>query len=93
MSVITGPELLLVVYALMNGWAFVAFAMDKQKAQANSWRTPEHTLLVVAFLGPFGAFAAMMLFRHKTRKIKFYLVPAFILLHCAAILWLATVYY
>jgi uncharacterized membrane protein YsdA (DUF1294 family) len=93
MSVITGPELFLAVYALMNGWAFVSFAMDKQKARANSWRTPENTLLVVAFLGPFGAFAAMTLFRHKTKKLKFYLVPVFVLLHCIGILWLITILY
>ena len=93
MRIITGPELFLAVYALVNGWAFVTFALDKRKAQANSWRTPENILLVVAFLGPFGSFAAMKMFRHKTRKIKFYLVPVFIVLHCAAILWLFTVFY
>ena len=31
-------------------------------------RTRERTLLTAAAVGPFGALAAMRLFRHKTRK-------------------------
>ena len=87
MSTITGLELLFACCAIVNGWAFFTYAYDKHKAQKNTWRTPENTLLVIAFLGPFGAYAAMKLFRHKTHKIKFYLVPVFCILQIGAILW------
>jgi uncharacterized membrane protein YsdA (DUF1294 family) len=38
--------------------------------------------------GPFGAFAGMRLFHHKTRKNKFLLVPAFLVIHFAIILYM-----
>jgi len=73
---------------VVNWGTFVTYAYDKHKAQHNVWRTPENTLLVVAFLGPFGAYAAMKLLRHKIHKIKFYLVPVFLILQIAIIIWL-----
>ena len=42
---------------------------------------------VIALIGPFGAFAAMQVLRHKTRKLKFYWVYVFILLHMAIAFW------
>ena len=47
----------------------------------------ERRLLSLSFLGPFGAFAAMRLFRHKTRKRKFLMVPAFLVLHLIIIVY------
>jgi len=79
-------EFFLVLYALVNGCAFVAYAYDKKKAAAAAWRTPENLLLVYALAGPFGACAGMKVFRHKTRKIKFYLVPLFLVIHSAVII-------
>ncbi len=93
MSTITGLELLFACWVVVNGGAFVTYAYDKYKAQHNAWRTPENTLLVVAFLGPFGAYAAMRLFRHKTHTIKFYLVPVFLILQIAVFLWLFLIGY
>ncbi|MCK9579573.1 MAG: DUF1294 domain-containing protein [Methanoregula sp.] len=75
-------------YACLNVLAFGAFARDKLKAKASTWRTPETTLLILAALGPFGAVAAMKVFRHKTRQVKFYLVPLFAVLHAVLIIWL-----
>lgn len=57
-------------------------------AKKNTWRTSENTLLVLAFLGPFGAFVAMRLVRHKTQKIKFRLVPIFLLIHLVVFAYL-----
>jgi len=88
-------DLILVLTALylcVNGIAACAFAWDKCKARKNTWRTSENALLVLAFMGPFGAFCAMMLFRHKTRKIKFYLVPFFLVLHLVVIGYLVITY-
>jgi len=73
--------LFLVVYILVNMSVFFCYGHDKIKAKKNLWRTPENLLLFIAFLGPFGAWSGMQVFRHKTQKIKFYLVPLFALLH------------
>ena len=40
---------------------------------------------MIAFFGPFGAYAGMLLFRHKTRKIKFLLVPIFLFIQAILI--------
>lgn len=74
------------IYILVNGVVFIIFASDKIKAGKNSWRTPENQLLVFALIGPFGAFAAMQVFRHKTRTLKFDLVPLFAIIHMVLII-------
>jgi len=76
-----------VVYAILNGIVFFFYAFDKRAAGKNTWRTPENQLLFLAFIGPFGAYAAMQVFRHKTRKLKFYLIPVFAILHIAILFW------
>ncbi|MFZ7136905.1 MAG: DUF1294 domain-containing protein [archaeon] len=63
---------------VINGVSLTLFGVDKLKSIKKRWRIPETQLLLVAFLGPFGAYGAMLLFRHKIRKIKFLLVPVFI---------------
>lgn len=71
-----------VIYLLLNLIAFGAFGYDKAKASYDKWRTPERTLLILAFFGPFGAYASMMVFRHKTQKKPFtWMVPLFVLIH------------
>lgn len=79
---------ILLVYALLNLIALLAFYLDKRKAVGGRWRTKEGTLLTVAFFGPFGAYAGMKLFRHKTRKPVFLLVPLFLILHSILIAYL-----
>ncbi|MGB7788398.1 DUF1294 domain-containing protein [Methanoregula sp.] len=78
-----------VLYLVSNILAFGAFAFDKWKAQRTAWRISENALLALAFLGPFGGFCAMRLYRHKIHKIKFYLVPVFLVIHLAIIVYLA----
>ncbi len=80
------------MYLSVNLIAACAFVWDKRKAKKDTWRTSENTLLVLAFLGPFGAFLSMRLFRHKTRKIKFWLVPFFLVLHLVVIGYLIVTY-
>ena len=77
----SGFFFILILYILINLSVFFYFARDKIKAKKNVWRTPENLLLFFAFLGPIGAWGGMQVFRHKTQKIKFYLVPLFALLH------------
>jgi uncharacterized membrane protein YsdA (DUF1294 family) len=69
---------LLVFLVAVNFVSLVFFVVDKLKSKRGGWRIPESRLLLVAFFGPFGAHAGMLLFRHKTRKVKFLLVPVFL---------------
>ena len=53
--------------------SFVMYGYDKKMAVQDGWRVRESVLLVSAAAGgAFGALAAMVLFRHKIRKAKFY---------------------
>ena len=80
--------LLVTLYALTNIAVFFLYAYDKHMARTGGWRIPERVLLLTALIGPFGAYGAMRLFRHKTQKISFYLVPFFLILHIAGILYI-----
>lgn len=77
-----------VVYAILNIWAFVIFARDKLRAQRKGARIPENALLFIAALGPLGALTAIIVLRHKTRHLKFILVPFFLVLHLLLFGWL-----
>ncbi len=74
-------------YIAINIIAFLVYGRDKHMAENSAWRTSENTLIIAAFLGPFGAYAGMHKFRHKTQKLKFKLVPFFLILHCGAFIW------
>lgn len=83
-----GIPLILLVYIILNAFAFMMFIWDKHKAQTDKWRTKESTLLLCALFGPFGAAAGMEVARHKTRKLKFKLVYVFLVLHIVAIIYM-----
>lgn len=70
-----------VFLTILNVISLVFFGLDKLKSKRGGWRIPELRLLMVALFGPFGAYTAMLLFRHKTRKAKFFLVPIFLFIH------------
>ncbi len=71
-----------------NSFSLALFGIDKLKATNGAWRIPEAILLLVAFCGPFGAYAGMLLFKHKTRKVKFLLVPVFMFIQLALLVYL-----
>ena len=74
---------------VINVLAFAVYGVDKWKARQGRWRVPEATLLGLAALGgSVGAWVAMQLFRHKTKKNKFrYGVPIMFVLQVAAVLF------
>ena len=84
MTMIQIPALL-VFLVVLNIIALIFFGVDKFKSVRGGWRIPELRLLLVALLGPFGAYAGMLLFRHKTRKVKFLLVPIFLFIQLCLI--------
>lgn len=80
--------ILVIIYACLNILAFAIFTHDKHKAKVKMGRISENSLLLLAAIGPFGALTAMMGFRHKTRHVKFFLVPVFAVLHMILIVWM-----
>ncbi|HPC27307.1 MAG TPA: DUF1294 domain-containing protein [Candidatus Methanomethylicus sp.] len=79
---------LLATLTVANSASTIAFGMDKLMSIKGGWRVPESTLLAIAFFGPFGAYACMLIFRHKTRKPKFLLVPAFLIVQLCLLVYI-----
>lgn len=58
--------------AFVNVAAFILYGLDKRRAGRGQWRISERNLLAIALLGGgLGAFLGMLLFHHKTRKLRF----------------------
>lgn len=64
-----------ILYLLaVNVIAFFAMGIDKWKAKRDAWRIPENTLMTLVLLGGgIGGIAGMYVFRHKTKKPRFYI--------------------
>lgn len=79
--------LLILYLIIINALAFCFMLADKVKAKKGYWRISEATLMTLAALGgSLGAYFAMVLFRHKTKRPKFRLgLPALIALHIIAV--------
>lgn len=80
-------EIFLYLYLFINLLTFVVYGIDKLKAKKGLWRIPEHTLLLLAFCGgSIGAWFGMMIWRHKTRHLKFLIgVPLIFFLQLAIV--------
>lgn len=62
-------------YLFINIVTLISYVWDKQAAKMHRERIPERILLFLGILGGApAALAAMNLFRHKTRKKKFYII-------------------
>lgn len=65
---------LLVYLIIINAAGMLLMLLDKHRAKQKMWRIPEAVLIGVAILGgSLGGIAGMHLFRHKTRKPKFFI--------------------
>lgn len=84
------PLVPVIIYCSLNLLAFIVFTNDKLKSKVNRGRISEISLLLIAAPGPFGALAAMGVFRHKTRHVKFFLVPVFCILHLFLVIVVAS---
>ena len=84
------PELFWGYTLIVTFITFLTYANDKRKAKKNRWRTPESTLLLLAFIGgALGALLGMSVCRHKIRKAKFYLtVPLLAVIQIAFIVFM-----
>ena len=84
-------QILILYLILINLVGFVLYALDKAKSKRKgSRRIPERMLLWMARLGGgLGCWIGMMLFRHKTKHIRFkILVPLWTVLWVAALVLL-----
>ncbi len=82
-------QILLAIFIIINLVAFFIVANDKRKSISggNTDRTPEGLLFFLATAGgATGVYAAMQLFRHKTRKWYFQIgIPLLILQNAATV--------
>ena len=57
---------------VINMCGLIICFIDKRRALKNWYRISENTLLFISFLGGcFGFYMSMLLFHHKTKKMKF----------------------
>ncbi|MCT8126093.1 DUF1294 domain-containing protein [Alishewanella sp. BS5-314] len=86
------PLYVFVAYALLSVLTFIAYWLDKRKAQARRWRTPESTLQLLALLGGWpGALLAQAYLRHKSQKRPFLVVFWFaVVVNLIALSWAAS---
>ena len=73
----------------MSALSYILFGLDKRSAECGKWRFPEWLLLATSVLfGATGSLCAMLLFWHKVRKPKFWIVVGLsFLLHWLLIAW------
>ncbi len=63
---------LIIYFIFINVSAFSVYGIDKYLAVKDKRRLSEYSLLLLSFLGgSMGAFVAMLLFRHKIKKISY----------------------
>lgn len=85
------PRILILYLLLINLVGFVLYGVDKAKSKRKgSRRIPERVLLWAARLGGgVGCWLGMMLFRHKTKHVRFkVLVPLWTVLWVVALVLL-----
>lgn len=71
----------MVALIALNAATFLMFGLDKIQAASHGLRAPEKILFLATLCGgSLGTLLGMNLFRHKTRKVGFQFVVAFILL-------------
>ncbi len=80
----------MICLGVLNLATFIVYGWDKFSAGQGWRRVPEKILLLLAFFGGTpGALAAMALFRHKTRHLKFrYGVPLMIIMQIALLVYI-----
>ena len=81
----------LIIYLIgINLFTYIAFSVDKKKAQKGKRRISEKELLQLSLIGGIiGALFAMKNFRHKTQKKSFYnKIYSILLLYICLILYI-----
>lgn len=72
--ILTGWNLILAWIIAWTPASFLLYGYDKAQAKRNGLRVPEISLLAISAAGGFaGALSAMVIFRHKTTRLKFWI--------------------
>ena len=68
---------------IINIMTFIMYGIDKQQAIKNNYRISETTLLTLSLIGgSLGSILGMIIFHHKTKKLKFKLLNTiFLIIH------------
>jgi len=82
-------ELFIYYLLAINVVTFIIYGIDKLKAKKGLWRIPETTLLMLAMVGgSIGAWCGMMVWRHKTKHLKFKIgVPVILIIQIALLIF------
>jgi uncharacterized membrane protein YsdA (DUF1294 family) len=73
---------LIIIYLILNIIVFFIYGLDKYKAIKHKERISEKSLILLALFAPLGAILGIIIFHHKTKKLKFnILIPLFIIIH------------
>ncbi len=89
-----GLTKILLYLLAVNLIAFLAMGLDKWKAKKEAWRIPEQTLLSLVLIGGgIGGIAGMYVFRHKTKKPRFFIgFPVILVTEIALVIYLLIKY-
>lgn len=69
----------LIVIIIINIISALIYGIDKYKAIKKKERISEIALLTISTIAPFGALLGMLIFHHKTKKLKFKIsIPIFL---------------
>ncbi len=79
---------LFIYLVIINLISLIVYGIDKFLAKKKSFRVSEQNLFILSlFGGALGSLIGMFLFRHKTKKVKFYLWNIIML-----VIWLYLLY-
>ena len=68
------PKNIIIYLLIINLLSFLSMGIDKWKAKRGAWIIPEQTLISLVLLGGgIGGIIGMYLFKHKTKKPRFYI--------------------
>lgn len=74
-----------ILYSTVNVLVFILYGIDKWKAVHHRWRISESVLISASVFGVFGALLGMIIWHHKTKKLKFRIgIPVIMFLEIAA---------
>ena len=80
----------IIIYLIaINLITFLTMYIDKKKAKWGKWRIKESTLFTLVFLGGgIGGILGMKIFRHKTKKPRFYIgFPMILIVEIICSIW------
>jgi uncharacterized membrane protein YsdA (DUF1294 family)/cold shock CspA family protein len=79
-------------YLILSLVTFIVYALDKNAAQNDRWRTPEAKLHFLALIGGWpGALVAQQMLRHKSKKKEFrFVFWITVILNCSVSIFLLT---